>query len=98
MTAFIPMAKPSGRCFGTAKDFDNLGKRPQPLLWQDLRACVFRTNRSTAREARGARLETRARVREVHATVRDKNGSAQQDRTGDGRFPGNWTSHCVGAC
>src|SRR5258708_3963712 len=24
MTSFIPMARPSGRCFGTVKDFDNL--------------------------------------------------------------------------
>src|SRR6266851_2445693 len=37
-------------------------------------------------------------VKEVHATVGSKNGSAQQNCAGDGSFPWNRTSHCVGAC
>src|SRR6266849_2116172 len=56
---------------------------------------TYTKSRCESRQGDSARTR---RVKEVHATVGNKNGSAKQNCTGDGGIPRNWTSHCVGTC
>jgi hypothetical protein len=89
---------PSRRCFGTVEDFENLfatTSEARSSATSLMRRC-FGRKRSKSLGRRAARAWTR-RDRSC-CNGGGKNGSAPQTCTGDGDFPWNWTSHCVGAC
>src|SRR4030081_650859 len=73
MTAFIPMARPSGRCFGTVKDFDKLfaiTSEARSSMTRLMGGCFVSKRSTRMRSTRGAaRAQTRGASRGIGRTT-----------------------------